>query len=355
MYTCSICGVNKNEEISFRLNQGQPICACCVHKFDDLLKSNDDDAFLDAYSYFFSFSEKAPLDPGTKATLDYYLNQERDKYNRILQSSISKKIPEFLEKSSEEIESLKAEIENLKTEKAEQEIREKQAREKAEREALLETLGLSMTLREYIPLSKVPRGYNKLGIHEEVASGGHYVYFENNFHAYPEISDEEFEQIKKAAEEKAALEKEKAAIIAQEEPSPEDTTPPSSPVIPAPESVKQEPETKKEQQKPLSFIFTGKYQNVESFAEALMKILAWITWIGGIIISISVANIEVPGYYSSHNEFNWGIFLLLIMIFFLAGASYWCMAELFGNLDTIKNILQNFRLDQVPERKDKTR
>jgi len=56
-----------------------------------------------------------------------------------------------------------------------------------------------------------------------------------------------------------------------------------------------------------------------------LKILAWLTWIGGLIISIAGANVSVSSYST---EFSFTVFLTLFVPFVIYGALLYGMANL---------------------------
>ena len=88
----------------------------------------------------------------------------------------------------------------------------------------------------------------------------------------------------------------------------------------------------------------NKEESAPSFGGKFMKTVAWILWIGGFIVSIIMAvrtEYVTPANYTKE-VFEFGIFLLMLSIYFFAGAFAMCLAELFENVHTIKNeICQN--------------
>ena len=59
-------------------------------------------------------------------------------------------------------------------------------------------------------------------------------------------------------------------------------------------------------------------ESKSSFA-TFLRILAWIVWIGGLIISITGANVVMPGRYSTYTEFSFGTFLTLLLSYLIYG------------------------------------
>ena len=50
-----------------------------------------------------------------------------------------------------------------------------------------------------------------------------------------------------------------------------------------------------------------------------LKVLAWITWIGGLIIASMGANVTELGYYSTYSKFSFGAFLTLFIPYLIYG------------------------------------
>ncbi len=343
MFICSICGKNVDGPVVFTLDPTHPICDVCVNKFDDLIKNPDKDAFLNAYSYFDSV-EKTNKDPIVTSRLDYFLKQNEEKFHTVVDDLSHQKINDFINNGNEEIVNLRESIEIIKKEKIEKEEKEAQEKEKKDREELLESLGLFTSIREYISIEQLSDYMRRWTTNEEKV-GEHIIYYNKEMgKIFPDLKDEEYEQIKKIVEEKKSLEDEKKQLISSESKHEEDnsTKPIFSPVQNEDEQVSIHTPPKE----PLS-LRINKNEIYESFAEGLMKLLACLIWIGGLIISIVIS--RIPGKYSWETEFSWKYFWISILFFLLSGAFTWCLAELFGNLNIITRILYNFQLDQYYE------
>ena len=69
------------------------------------------------------------------------------------------------------------------------------------------------------------------------------------------------------------------------------------------------------------------------FGGSFMKVVAWMLWIGGFILSIAMS---LTSEYRS-TTFNWTLFFTAFSIYFFAGSFAMCLSELFKNVNTIKN------------------
>lgn len=81
----------------------------------------------------------------------------------------------------------------------------------------------------------------------------------------------------------------------------------------------------------------------KSNAATFFTVLAWILWIGGLIIAIVGSNVTVQkgGYYSyTTTEFSFALFMSTFVIYLISGAFCLCAAELFKKLQTIVNLLR---------------
>ena len=64
-----------------------------------------------------------------------------------------------------------------------------------------------------------------------------------------------------------------------------------------------------------------------SFA-SFLRVLAWIAWIGGLILSVTGANVTTVGYYGSYKEFSFTAFLTLSIPYFIYGVILMGMATM---------------------------
>lgn len=349
MFTCSICGRTVESPAVYSLDPTHPICTVCVHKFDDLLKNPDIKAFCNAFDYFSSFITRENSDQYTKSAIKFYLDQNQEKYQNLLNNSSNEIIAEFLKKSNDEIENLKEEIQKIKTENEEKEQQEQIEKKEKEKEKLLDSAGIYFVLREY-SLSKPSGYYNPVTSYSETIDN-QTLFWSESIKKYPDISDDEFEQIKDIVAKKEELEKEKKEQL---NPTPDNVPEP----LPQPEppvlQIKKEPDSTHETKKKLLSFRIRKMQVTESFAETLLRVLAYIEWVFGLVISFFISRREVlVGTYKTQTEihFSWSIFLVSILFFFLSGSVMMCLSELFGNVNSITEILAGLTLDQIDESK----
>ena len=78
-----------------------------------------------------------------------------------------------------------------------------------------------------------------------------------------------------------------------------------------------------------------------------LMVLAWITWIGGLIISIAGANITVQGYYSNHTEFSFTTFLALIIPYIIYGSLLMGMSTLVHQISDTYDMVQGLKLTKI--------
>ena len=78
-----------------------------------------------------------------------------------------------------------------------------------------------------------------------------------------------------------------------------------------------------------------------SVAADFFTILAWLLWIGGLIISIVGAlSTEEYGYYRTRTVFNFLPFITSFITYIIYGCFALCAAELFKKIQTIINLLR---------------
>lgn len=97
-----------------------------------------------------------------------------------------------------------------------------------------------------------------------------------------------------------------------------------------------------------------KGQPEESGLASLLSVLAWLTWIGGLIIAIAGANVTQISYYSEKTEFSLATFLTLLVPFVIYGAILMGMstmarqiAETYGMVNGLKLIRRTVKQNLV--------
>ena len=85
----------------------------------------------------------------------------------------------------------------------------------------------------------------------------------------------------------------------------------------------------------------------ESGFATFLSVLAVITWIGGLIISIAGANVtKISSYGYSSTEFSFATFLTLFIPFIIYGIILQCMATIVRQIAETHGIVQGMRLVQ---------
>ena len=78
-----------------------------------------------------------------------------------------------------------------------------------------------------------------------------------------------------------------------------------------------------------------------SAAATFFTVIAWLLFIGGLILAIAISiSTEEYGYYSSRTNFNFTTFISTFITYFIYGCFALCAAELFKKLQTIVNLLR---------------
>lgn len=77
-----------------------------------------------------------------------------------------------------------------------------------------------------------------------------------------------------------------------------------------------------------------------------IRVLAWICWIGGLIIAIAGAIVTVEYRYSSSTSFQFGTFLTLFLSYFIYGVILMCMATVVDNVANTYSIVSGLRLEK---------
>ena len=85
-----------------------------------------------------------------------------------------------------------------------------------------------------------------------------------------------------------------------------------------------------------------------SSLSGLLRVLAVITWIGGIIIAISGAQV-MDSLYSSH--FSFAAFLTLLIPYVIYGIIMWGMATLADQISDTYSIVSGIKLDRISQGK----
>ena len=90
------------------------------------------------------------------------------------------------------------------------------------------------------------------------------------------------------------------------------------------------------------YVLTKGSEEKSSFA-TFLQILAWICWIGGLIIAISGAQI-LDSYSSRHTVFSFGTFLTLFLPYLIDGVIVMCMATIVNHISCTYSIVSGLSL-----------
>lgn len=181
---------------------------------------------------------------------------------------------------------------------------------KKQKEALLESIGLYTDEREYSPTGFYSRDYPHCDNTDE-----NYRYYRITEKQYPEIDDDTFEDLQNVLREKKEL-------------------------------TSKMPVNQKTA--PLEFDVDSKYPPCNSFAARFMKIVAWILWIGGLILAIFSALVEKPvSVYRVETVFEWQTFISVSTLYFVTGSFAMCMSELFNNIATIASRVAGYTIKEI--------
>ena len=79
-----------------------------------------------------------------------------------------------------------------------------------------------------------------------------------------------------------------------------------------------------------------------------LRVIAWITWIGGLIIAIAGAQVtEVSSYsYRTSTHFSFGTFLTLFLSYFIYGVLIMCMATVVDQVSGTYSIVSGIKLEK---------
>lgn len=76
-----------------------------------------------------------------------------------------------------------------------------------------------------------------------------------------------------------------------------------------------------------------------SNAASFIRILAWILWIGGVILALTSSNVTVVERYGTSTEFSFQLFFTTLFTYGIFGGLAMCAAELFENVQRIADAL----------------
>lgn len=108
----------------------------------------------------------------------------------------------------------------------------------------------------------------------------------------------------------------------------------------------------KPEKEPVQYELRKDVNMTNSSGAGFLRFLAWIIWIGGLILAIaSGISSEAYGYYSSRTTFNWQNFFTVSGTYGIYGGLAWCVGWLFKDVHGIYNML--FALKLVEKRKTK--
>jgi len=90
------------------------------------------------------------------------------------------------------------------------------------------------------------------------------------------------------------------------------------------------------EQKPIDLVVSSAQVDDSSPSGRFMLVLAWVIWIGGIIVS----------YISAKNNrsFDWTVFLSSLVLYIVAGGFAYCFRELLRNIWVIASAILRFNV-----------
>lgn len=191
--------------------------------------------------------------------------------------------------------------------------------ERTEKEAILDSLGLYELEKEYAAKGTTEFGARSSGYTQVEKIDGITYWYKLTKKKYPEVTDKEFEQLKMIAAKKANI-----------------------------RQTGKTTEKGADKNTLLKFRAEAQDKSSDSFAASFMKANAWIIWIGGLMVAILASFTEIETRYYPYTEttFSWKMFLAIAFVFYIAGCPFMCLAELFGNVESIKNRLYAFSIKQ---------
>lgn len=181
---------------------------------------------------------------------------------------------------------------------------------KKQKESLLESLGLYTDDREYSPTGFFSQDYPYCDSTDEVDR-----YYRIAEKKYPEIDDETFEALQNVLREKKEL----------------------TPKMPV-----------NQKSAPLEFDVDAKNTSRNSSAAKFLKAIAWVLWIGGLLLAILSARVEkVTSSYRVETVFEWQTFISVSTLYFVTGSFAMCMSELFENISSIANRVTGYIIKEI--------
>ena len=231
--------------------------------------------------------------------------------------------------------------EQLAAERQKQQDREAEEKIK-QREALLDSLGIYEEGKEYTDQLFTNRTLAaRMGYYAEEVDGRERFYTTKKI--YPELTDEEYAALLEVQRERRELGLDADA-----------SAKPVSPVKPSEPKAEAKPE-KPVAAQPTEYRMSTDSSVPGSFGGTLMKVLAFIVWMGGIIVSIVLARVPVIVYYETKIVFKFWLFLGYAAAFFIVGATYWAIGELFANVAEIKGGISDLKYARIVPEKNTTR
>ena len=92
-----------------------------------------------------------------------------------------------------------------------------------------------------------------------------------------------------------------------------------------------------------------------SYGASFMRAMAWMIWIGGLVLAIaSSIGSESYGYYSTRTTFNWGNFSTVIATYAVYGGLAWSVASLFEDVHGIFQVMSTLKLVEKEKPTTKT-
>ena len=93
----------------------------------------------------------------------------------------------------------------------------------------------------------------------------------------------------------------------------------------------------------------------DSRGAAFMRVIAWMIWIGGLVLAIvfSIGS-EAYGRYSARNAFNWGTFFAIFGSCAISGGLAWSVALLFEDVHGIFQVMSTLKLVEKEKPTTKT-
>lgn len=101
---------------------------------------------------------------------------------------------------------------------------------------------------------------------------------------------------------------------------------------------------------PEEYVLSKGSAKVSGFA-SFLRVMAWITWGGGLIISIAGAQVTELGRYSTSTHFSFTNFLTLFISYFIYGILMMCMATVVDQVSSTYSIVSGLGLGKRKESK----